>query len=93
MNVECVAGKKKADIVLYALSTCVWCKKTKQFLNDLGLAYSFVFVDLLPETEKESVVKDIEKWNPNCSFPTMVINGASCIVGYKPDEIKEKLGV
>jgi len=25
-----VDGKNKGKIMLYALSTCVWCKKTKQ---------------------------------------------------------------
>jgi glutaredoxin-like protein NrdH len=32
-----VPGKKKADIMLFALSTCVWCGKTKKLLDDMGL--------------------------------------------------------
>ena len=92
MNLEHVAGKKKGEVVLYALSTCGWCKKTKTLLNELGVEYSFTYVDLLPVPEREQVVKEIEKWNPDCSFPTMVLDGKSCIVGFKPDEIKAKLG-
>jgi len=34
--------------MLYALSTCVWCKKTKELLASLGVDHSYVFVDLLP---------------------------------------------
>ena len=87
MDMVHVDGKKKGEIVLYALSTCGWCKKTKTLLNELGIEYSFVYVDLLPETEKVQAVKEIEKWNPDCSFPTIVVDGKKCIVGFKPDEI------
>jgi glutaredoxin len=91
MKMEHVAGKKKGDIMLYALSTCVWCKKTKAFLSELGIEYSYVFVDLLNEVEKKEVMEVVAVWNPECSFPTVVINNESCVVGFRPDEIKEKL--
>jgi glutaredoxin-like protein NrdH len=35
-----VKGVNKAKIVMYALSTCGWCAKTKKFLNELGVSYS-----------------------------------------------------
>ena len=92
MKMEHVAGKKKGDIVLYALSTCVWCKKTKEFLSGLGVEYSYVFVDLLTAEEKEEVMEVVAVWNPECSFPTIVINNAKCVVGFRPEEIKENLG-
>jgi ferredoxin-thioredoxin reductase catalytic subunit len=53
MAMEHVVGKKKGDVKLYALSTCVWCKKTKQLLNELGVDYHYTFVDLLPEDERQ----------------------------------------
>jgi glutaredoxin len=88
-----VEGKDKGKIVLYALSTCVWCKKVKKLLKKLGVKYSFIFVDELKGKEKEKIIKQLEKWNPRCSFPTVVINNEKCIVGYKEDEIKEALGL
>jgi glutaredoxin len=86
-----VEGKKSGDIILYALSTCVWCGKTKKLLNELGVAYSYVDVDLLDENEKMETEAEIKRWNPDCSFPTLVKDGKFCIVGYRPDEIKEKI--
>jgi glutaredoxin len=88
-----VEGKDKGKIVLYALSTCVWCKKLKKLLKKLGVKYSFIFVDELEGKEKEKIMKQLEKWNPRRSFPTVVINDEKCIVGYKEDEIKEALGL
>ncbi|MGA2091579.1 MAG: glutaredoxin family protein [Endomicrobiales bacterium] len=89
MNIEKVEGTQKADIMLYALSTCGWCKKTKQYLNELGVAYRYTFVDLLSESEKDKAVTEITKWNPSCSFPTIVVNNDHCIVGFKPEELKK----
>ncbi len=86
-----VPGKKKADVMLYALSTCVWCKKTKALLDSLGVEYSYQYVDQLLDKEQDEAVEKVKKWNPPCTFPTMVINDQKCIIGFKEDEIKEAL--
>lgn len=86
-----VNGTAAGEIILYALSTCVWCRKTKKLLNELGVGYDYIDVDLLDENEKPAAEQEIKKWNPGCSFPTLVKDNKFCIVGYKPEEIKEKL--
>ncbi len=91
MKIEHVDGKNAGKLMLYALSTCIWCKKTKQLLADLGVEYDFTFVDLLEGTDKDEAIKTVTKWNPECSFPTLVINDSKCIVGFKEKEIKEAL--
>ena len=91
MKVEHVDGKKAGKLMLYALSTCIWCRKTKQLLTDLGVEYDYVFVDLLTGADKDEAVKIITKWNPDCSFPTLVLNDKKCIVGFKEPEIREAL--
>ena len=91
MKLEHVDGVKKGKVVLFALSTCVWCKRTKQLLNNLGIEYDYVFVDLLSGSEKDAAVKKMEKFNPRCSFPTIVIDDEKCIIGFKEDDIKEAL--
>lgn len=93
IKIEHIKGKNKGKILLYALSTCIWCKKTKDFLNSLGVEYSYIFVDLIDESDKDKIIDEVKKWNPACSFPTIVINDKQCIVGYKEDIIKEALGL
>ncbi|OGS40614.1 MAG: NrdH-redoxin [Euryarchaeota archaeon RBG_13_31_8] len=92
MKVEHVRGKNKGKIMLYALSTCGWCHKTKELLNDLGVEYYYIFVDQLEDSEKEQQMREVSKYNHHRSFPTLVINNDKCIVGFKEDEIKEALG-
>lgn len=91
MTLEHVSGKNAGHIILYALSTCPWCKKTKQLLNDLGIDYDYVDVDLLDGSERDRITQIVKKWNPSCSFPTLVINDHRCIVGFREDEIREAL--
>ncbi|OGF44247.1 MAG: NrdH-redoxin [Candidatus Firestonebacteria bacterium RIFOXYC2_FULL_39_67] len=91
MKATHIKGKKVADIMLYTLSTCIWCKKVKALLTELGVEYFYIDVDTITREEKEQVSKEIEKWNPAVSFPTIVINNKEYILGYQPEEIKEKL--
>lgn len=92
MDIKHIDGKKKGNIMLYALSTCVWCKKTKRLLNELGVDYHFIDVDLADTHDKEKIKQKVLKWNPAGSYPTIVIDDQQCIVGYDPERIKEVLG-
>ena len=89
MALEHVPGKNAGNIKLFALSTCPWCRKTKQLLDDLGVEYYFTDVDLLGGDERTETMKIVRKWNPAGSFPTMVIDENKCIVGFREDEIRE----
>lgn len=91
MKFSHVDGMNKGNITLYALSTCVWCKKTKKLLTELGIAYDYVFVDLLDNIEREEAKKEVEKWNPRGSFPTIVVDNTRSIVGYDIQKMKELL--
>jgi glutaredoxin len=86
-----VPGKQTHKVMLYALSTCGWCRKTRQLLEELGVAYDYEYVDLLTGQEQKSSIEIVTKWNPACNFPTMVIDNKKCIVGFKETEIKEAL--
>lgn len=93
MKVNHVAGQKKADIMLYALSTCPWCKKTKALLESLGVEFHFVDVDLLNGADRDEAIAIVKKWNPSVSFPVMVINDSKCIVGFREADIKAAVGL
>ncbi|WP_292374518.1 MULTISPECIES: glutaredoxin family protein [unclassified Methanosarcina] len=87
-----ISGIDRGKVVMYGLSTCVWCKKTKKLLTDLGVDFDFIYVDKLEEDEEGQVVEEIRRFNPSTSFPTTVINGEKAIVGFKEKEIREALG-
>jgi glutaredoxin len=84
--------KMDKEVKMYSLSTCSHCRATKKFLGECGIKYEFTDVDLLDGDERKAILEDIKKFNPRCSFPTIVI-GEKVIVGYKEDEIKGALGL
>ena len=92
MAMQHVPGTDRGRVFLYALSTCGWCAKTKQLLTDLGVGFSYVYVDLLSGEERDQVVNEVERWNPRLSFPTLVVNETKVIVGFREDEIREAVG-
>jgi len=84
-------GVKKGEVLLYALSTCIWCQKTKKLLKDMGIDFYYIDVDLLEGEDRKKAEEEIRRFNPRGSFPTLVINNKQCIVGYQEDEIRKAL--
>ncbi len=91
MAVIHMPGRSAGKIMLYALSTCGWCAKTRKLLEDLGVAYDYEYVDHLKGEERQEAIKKITRWNPACSFPTLVLDNKRCIIGFKEDEIRGAL--
>jgi glutaredoxin len=92
MPMEHVDGQNKGKVVLFALSTCGWCKKTRMLLEDMEVEYEYIYVDLLEGDERQEIIERLKKWNPKLSFPTLVLNDEKTIVGFNEDEVRENLG-
>ncbi|MDA3899804.1 MAG: glutaredoxin family protein [Spirochaetes bacterium] len=86
-----VEGKPCGTVHLFGLSTCIWCRKTKEYLDEKGVEYHYVFVDLLDEEDKANARKCIEKWNADVSYPTIVVNEKKIIVGFDEEEIDKEI--
>ena len=79
-------------VFLFALSTCPWCRKTKQFLKDNKIAFDYVDYDLLDEEEQGKVMEKLSVMNANSGFPVAVI-GTEVVVGYNPEKYSVLLGL
>ncbi|MGZ4850726.1 MAG: glutaredoxin family protein [Candidatus Bathyarchaeia archaeon] len=94
MQFSKVSGKKNDHkVTLYALSTCVWCKLTKQFLNENGIEYEFIDVDMLEDDEKTKAHETITSKGGMLSYPTIIVDDRVVITGFRKDKLKEVLGV
>ncbi len=77
---------------MYTLSTCHHCKAAERFLTGCGVAFELTDVDLLTGAEREAILAEVRRLNPECSFPTIVI-GDQVIVGNDEARIKKALGL
>jgi glutaredoxin-like protein NrdH len=94
MQYQKVSGKNtNHKVTLYALSTCVWCKLTKQFLNESSVAYEFVDVDLLNDDDRDKAHAAIISKGGMLTYPTAIIDDKILVAGYRKEQLKEVLGV
>jgi glutaredoxin-like protein NrdH len=87
-----VAGKNsKHKVLMYAISTCAWCKMTKRFLNENGVGYEYVDVDLSSDEDHEKIREEIVSRGGEPSYPTLIVDDKTVITGFRKDKIKEAL--
>ena len=87
-----VDGKRKEPkLFLYTLSTCGWCKKTKELLNEKDMAYEYIDVDKVTKDEQKEVIDDLKKRNAPLAFPVIIIDDKELISGFKKQAIEEAL--
>lgn len=60
-------------IVFYGLSTCPYCRRAKEYLDEYKIPYELHYVDLLEGEERSRIVDQVRGYNPALSFPTIVI--------------------
>jgi len=80
------------DVFMFALSTCIWCRKTKALLTELGIAYRYVDVDLVAGDDRQEVMDQLTRWNRARSFPTLVIDDERAIIGFDEAALRELAG-
>ena len=91
-TVQVEGEKMDRRIFIYALSTCGWCKLTKQFMGDLGFAFEYINVDTASSEDRREIVSFFKERNIPLGFPVTIIDDEIVISGYKPDKFKEVLG-
>ncbi len=82
---------KRGKVRLYALSTCPSCKRVKQFLDNHNIAYESTDVDLLDSGEQWVASKDLKKYNPQASYPTLIVEDV--ITGFDEETLKEMFDI
>jgi glutaredoxin-like protein NrdH len=83
--------EQKKKIRLYTLSTCPTCKKLKKYLDENNILYQLIEVDLLDSGEQWVTSKEIKRYNPAVTYPTLVIE--EVILGLDEQAIKEALNI
>lgn len=61
------------DIIFFGLSTCPYCRRAKEHLEDKHIDFKLIYVDKLEGQEKEQALDEMRKHNPAMSFPTIIV--------------------
>ena len=81
------------NILVFALSTCIHCRHCKEYFNGKGITYEVTHVDQLDKDKQAAALDEIRKYNPACSFPTVIINGGEkVLIGFSKKRFDEEFG-
>lgn len=78
-------------VTLYGLSTCIHCRHARDFLEKKGVPFEMHYLDLLDGEERASLLLVVRQFNPDVSFPTIVIDNSKAIVGFQPEKLSRDL--
>jgi glutaredoxin-like protein NrdH len=89
-----VPGEKSDHrVLMYAISTCMWCKRAKQFLNDHNVEYTYVDVDLCTPEDRETIRHEILARGGRLVYPAILVDDRVVINGFQTDKIREAIGI
>ncbi|MFP4408978.1 MAG: glutaredoxin family protein [Spirochaetaceae bacterium] len=80
-------SRKEHDVVLYALSTCAFCKKGIDFLTKAGVDFKYIYLDKIDVDLKKQVKEELKSQFDNIVvFPVLVIDGKRALTGFTKDQ-------
>ncbi|MDP2866840.1 MAG: glutaredoxin family protein [Elusimicrobiota bacterium] len=77
-------------VTIYALSTCLWCKKTKKYFEEHGVPFEALDYDKQDDKKQAEMMKEMRVAGCSGSFPFLKV-GNACIQGYDPEEFQKLL--
>ncbi|MBN1802672.1 MAG: glutaredoxin family protein [Candidatus Lokiarchaeota archaeon] len=89
-NVEGENGVNE-DIFIYTLSTCMWCKKCKRYLDENNIKYSYIDVDTIDPNDKARILEYLRtNYQERISYPFLTCSKGH-VVGYDPNKYEDLL--
>ena len=86
-----VNGKNdKQDVSIFTLSTCMWCKKCKRYLNEREIKYKYIDIDKITPDQKSQILQYLrENYKPDrISYPFLICDD-KFVIGYDPNRYEE----
>jgi len=89
-----VPGKNnKHRVLIYAISTCAWCKRAKKFLKDSDIEYEYVDIDLCSKDDRDKIREAILSRGGRLSYPTVIVDDRVLITGFNEGQLREALEI
>ena len=90
LAIQVEGDNDKREIIIFTLSTCMWCKKCKGFLNDRKIKYKYIDMDQIPYSQKSQILDFLRSnYSQRVSYPYMICDNRDIVVGYDPNKYEE----
>lgn len=78
------------SVMVYALSTCPYCRQARKYLEENDVEYDVAEVDLMEGQERTDTIETVKALSGGTSFPVIVVED-EVIVGFNKKRLKELL--
>lgn len=78
---------------MYALSTCIWCKRAKRFLSNHQIEYEYIDVDLISQEDLQHVERDIKDRKGQLLFPTIIVDDQMLLTNPQEEQLRQVLEI
>lgn len=78
------------EVLIYGLTTCLWCARTRAWFEAEGVPFRMVNVDALEGDERTAAMAEVERLSGGLRFPVTVIDG-DVIIGFGPEELAARI--
>lgn len=91
LNMKVEGENKSKEIQIFTLSTCMWCKKCKRYLDDKNVEYSYIDMDKIQYAHKKQILDFLRAtYKERISYPFLICDDKA-IVGYNPEKYDKML--
>jgi glutaredoxin-like protein NrdH len=82
------------EVLVFALSTCAFCKRALDFLKTQNVRHSYVYLDRIDPDLKKRIKADLKERYTNLPvFPVLVIDRQQALSGFTEARWREGLGL
>jgi glutaredoxin len=90
LAIEVEGVKDKREIIIFTLSTCMWCKKCKRWLKERDVKYRYIDLDQIPYSQKSEILDYLkDNYHTRVSYPFVLCDKKDIVVGYDPNKYEE----
>jgi glutaredoxin-like protein NrdH len=84
-------NNRKHKVLLYAISTCGWCRRAKNTLKELDVEYEYIDIDLCSTEDRQQIRQDIQSRGGRLAYPTIIVDNKILLTGPSREDLKEAL--
>jgi arsenate reductase-like glutaredoxin family protein len=79
-----------SKVLIYTISTCPVCRKTKEFFRTRGIPFDFIDYDLANENEQNKIAVEMMTGAGHIGFPFVRIDDV-VVIGFNPERFEQIL--
>lgn len=85
---EPTGAREKVKVIVYGLTTCPFCKRAVNLLENLNVEFETIYLDELDGEERNETLKKIYGISGMLSVP-LIVAGDQYVVGYDENAIRK----